>query len=232
MASSSGWAWKVTRVRASWPATLPEPRATVTADQPCRPLSCAHAGLLPAGFRSAWPVGVPDRGRAERAGPARQQLARLGAVRAGSSRRAPPSLLGPLRGPPRPGRRRRLRRLPALGGVGPVRAGRGRLDEAAFDRYRAILAACHDAGPARRPSASTTSPTPTGSARTSGSASTARAGSPRWVGRRRRPARRPVPHWLTLNEINGYAVQAYVLGTLPPGRQLAPATSSGPSTTC
>jgi beta-glucosidase len=96
----------------------------------------------------------------------------------------------------------------------------GRYDEAAFDRYSAILVACHDRG--LRPTVCLhhfTHPhwlgpdfwldldSPTRFATWVGAAVDRLAGGCR--------------NWLTLNEINGYAVQAYVLGTLPPGRLLA-----------
>jgi beta-glucosidase/6-phospho-beta-glucosidase/beta-galactosidase len=96
----------------------------------------------------------------------------------------------------------------------------GRYDEAAFDRYCAILVACHDRG--LRPTVCLhhfTHPhwlgpdfwldldSPTRFATWVGAAVDRLAGGCR--------------NWLTLNEINGYAVQAYVLGTLPPGRLLA-----------
>lgn len=96
----------------------------------------------------------------------------------------------------------------------------GRIDGVAFDRYRAILAACHERG--LRPTVCLHHFT-----------------HPHWLGpdfwlRLDSPARFAgwvsaavdrlgggCRNWLTLNEINGYAVQAYVLGTLPPGRLLA-----------
>ena len=96
----------------------------------------------------------------------------------------------------------------------------GGFDEAAFDRYRAILAACHERG--LRPTVCLHHFT-----------------HPHWLGphfwlRLDSPERFAAwvaaavdrlgdgcRNWLTLNEINAYCVQAYVLGTLPPGRLLA-----------
>jgi len=95
----------------------------------------------------------------------------------------------------------------------------GRYDEAAFDRYRAILAACHARG--LRPTVCLHHFT-----------------HPHWLGPRfwlalDSPER--FAAWagavvdrlgdscndtLTLNEVNGYAVKAYVLGAMPPGRLL------------
>lgn len=96
----------------------------------------------------------------------------------------------------------------------------GVFDEGAFERYRAILAACHERG--LRPTVCLHHFT-----------------HPHWLGpdfwlRLRCPERFAswvavavdrlaggCANWLTLNEINGYAVQAYVFGALPPGRILA-----------
>jgi len=96
----------------------------------------------------------------------------------------------------------------------------GQFDEAAFDRYRSILAACHERG--LRPTVCLHHFT-----------------HPHWLGadfwlRLDSPERFAAwaaaavdrlaggcANWLTLNEINGYAVQAFVLGSLPPGRMLA-----------
>ena len=65
----------------------------------------------------------------------------------GSSRRATPWVLGPARGGARPGRRPRVRQLPAGRRVGPGRARRrARSTGAALDRYVAIVDACLDRG--------------------------------------------------------------------------------------
>lgn len=96
----------------------------------------------------------------------------------------------------------------------------GGYDEAAFARYRAILAACTARG--LRPTVCLHHFT-----------------HPHWLGpdfwlRLDSPERFAAwvasavdrlgdgcRNWLTLNEINGYAVQAYLFGALPPGRLLA-----------
>ena len=96
----------------------------------------------------------------------------------------------------------------------------GVYDEAAFHRYRTILASCEERG--LRPTVCLHHFT-----------------HPRWLGpdfwlRLDSPERFAAwaatavdrlgggcHRWLTLNEVNGYAVQAYVLGALPPGRYLA-----------
>ena len=96
----------------------------------------------------------------------------------------------------------------------------GIYDEAAFDRYRAILAACCDRG--LRPTVCLhhfTHPY------WLGPDFWLRLDSPerfaRWVGAAVDRLAAGCRNWLTLNEINGYAVQAYVFGALPPGRFLA-----------
>lgn len=96
----------------------------------------------------------------------------------------------------------------------------GANDEAAFDRYRAILAACHERG--LRPTVCLhhfTHP------RWLGPDFWLRLDSPErfatWVGAAVDRLAGECANWLTLNEINGYAVQAYVFGALPPGRFLA-----------
>ncbi|MDQ4068223.1 MAG: family 1 glycosylhydrolase [Actinomycetota bacterium] len=96
----------------------------------------------------------------------------------------------------------------------------GELDEVAFDRYRAILAACHDRG--LRPTVCLhhfTHP------RWLGPDFWLRLDSPQrfasWVATAVDRLAGGCRNWLTINEINGYAVQAYVLGTIPPGRLLA-----------
>jgi beta-glucosidase len=96
----------------------------------------------------------------------------------------------------------------------------GAYDERAFDRYGAILAACEERG--LRPTVCLHHFT-----------------HPHWLDvnfwlRLDSPERFAAwvaaavdrlggrcDHWLTLNEVNGYAVQAYVLGALPPGRYAA-----------
>jgi beta-glucosidase len=96
----------------------------------------------------------------------------------------------------------------------------GVYDEAAFDRYRAILAACADRG--LRPTVCLhhfTHP------HWLGRNFWLRLDSPEryttWVGAAVDRLGSHCSHWLTLNEMNGYAVQAYVLGAIPPGRYLA-----------
>ena len=96
----------------------------------------------------------------------------------------------------------------------------GAFDEGAFDRYRAILAACHERG--LRPTVCLhhfTHPY------WLGADFWLRLGSPErfasWVAAAVDRLGGGCARWLTLNEINGYAVQAYVLGALPPGRLLA-----------
>lgn len=96
----------------------------------------------------------------------------------------------------------------------------GAYDEAAFARYRAILAACHERG--LRPTVCLhhfTHP------HWLGSSFWLRLESPErfagWVAAAADRLAGGCRNWLTLNEINGYAVQAYALGTLPPGRYLA-----------
>jgi beta-glucosidase len=96
----------------------------------------------------------------------------------------------------------------------------GCFDEAAFDRYRAILDACHERG--LRPTVCLhhfTHPHWLGADFWLGLASPGRFA--KWVGAAVDRLADRCRHWLTLNEVNGYAVQAYVLGTLPPGRSLA-----------
>ena len=96
----------------------------------------------------------------------------------------------------------------------------GELDEGAFDRYRAILAACEERG--LRPTVCLhhfTHP------HWLGPDFWLRLGSPErfgaWVAAAVDRLADRCSNWLTLNEMNGYAVQAYVLGALPPGRFLA-----------
>jgi beta-glucosidase/6-phospho-beta-glucosidase/beta-galactosidase len=96
----------------------------------------------------------------------------------------------------------------------------GHFDEAAFDRYRAILDACADRG--LRPTVCLhhfTHPRWLGRDFWLGLASPGRFAT--WVGAAVDRLGDRCRHWLTSNEVNGYAVQAYVLGTLPPGRLLA-----------
>ena len=96
----------------------------------------------------------------------------------------------------------------------------GRFDEDAFARYRAILDACHARG--LRPTVCLhhfTHPHRLGRDFWLGLGSPARFA--RWVGAAVDRLGDRCRNWLTLNEVNGYAVQAYVLGTLPPGRLLA-----------
>jgi beta-glucosidase/6-phospho-beta-glucosidase/beta-galactosidase len=96
----------------------------------------------------------------------------------------------------------------------------GELDESAFDRYRAILDACHDRG--LRPTVCLhhfTHPHWLGRDFWLGLDSPERFAA--WVAVAVDRLADRCRNWLTLNEINGYAVQAYVLGTLPPGRLLA-----------
>ncbi len=96
----------------------------------------------------------------------------------------------------------------------------GCFDEAAFDRYRAVLAACHDRG--LRPTVCLhhfTHPHWLGPDFWLGLDSPQRFAA--WVSAAVGRLAEGCGNWLTLNEINGYAVQAYVLGTLPPGRMLA-----------
>ena len=96
----------------------------------------------------------------------------------------------------------------------------GQLDDEAFARYRAILDACHQRG--LRPTVCLhhfTHP------HWLGADFWLRLDSPErfaaWVERAVDRLAGGCRNWLTLNEINGYAVQAFVLGTLPPGRRLA-----------
>ncbi len=96
----------------------------------------------------------------------------------------------------------------------------GQLDESAFDRYRAILAACTERG--LRPTVCLhhfTHPHWLGPDFWLDLDSPARFAS--WAAAAVDRLAGGCHNWLTLNEINGYAVQAYVLGTLPPGRYLA-----------
>ncbi len=96
----------------------------------------------------------------------------------------------------------------------------GQIDEAAFDRYRAILTACHERG--LRPTVCLhhfTHPHWLGPNFWLGLGSPERFAA--WVGAAVDRLAGGCQNWLTLNEVNGYAVQAYVLGTLPPGRRLA-----------
>ncbi len=96
----------------------------------------------------------------------------------------------------------------------------GEVDEGAFDRYRAILAACHERD--LRPTVCLhhfTHP------HWLGPDFWLRLGSPErfaaWVATAVDRLAGGCRNWLTINEINGYAVQAYVLSTIPPGRLLA-----------
>jgi beta-glucosidase/6-phospho-beta-glucosidase/beta-galactosidase len=96
----------------------------------------------------------------------------------------------------------------------------GQVDDAAFDRYRAILDACRERG--LRPTVCLhhfTHP------HWLGQDFWLRLDSPerfaRWVQVAVDRLGGGCSNWLTLNEINGYAVQAYALGALPPGRFLA-----------
>jgi beta-glucosidase/6-phospho-beta-glucosidase/beta-galactosidase len=96
----------------------------------------------------------------------------------------------------------------------------GVYDEGAFDRYRAILDACIDRG--LRPTVCLhhfTHPHWLGPHFWRGLDSPGRFAT--WVGAAVDRLGDRCRNWLTLNEVNGYAVQAYVLGTLPPGRLLA-----------
>lgn len=96
----------------------------------------------------------------------------------------------------------------------------GRFDEDAFVRYRAILAACHDRG--LRPTVCLhhfTTPHWLGPDFWLGLDSPERFAA--WVAAAVDRLGEGCANWLTLNEINGHAVQAYVLGSLPPGRRLA-----------
>ena len=96
----------------------------------------------------------------------------------------------------------------------------GAYDETAFDRYRAILAACAERG--LRPTVCLhhfTHPY------WLGPDFWLRLDSPErfagWVATAVERLAGGCRNWLTLNEINGYAVQAYVFGAIPPGRYLA-----------
>ena len=96
----------------------------------------------------------------------------------------------------------------------------GAYDDAAFERYRAILDACEARG--LRPTVCLhhfTHP------HWLGPDFWLRLDSPQrfagWVAAAVDRLAGGCRHWLTLNEINGYAVQAYVLAVLPPGRYLA-----------
>jgi beta-glucosidase len=96
----------------------------------------------------------------------------------------------------------------------------GSYDEAAFDRYRAILAACDERG--LRPTVCLhhfTHPYWLGTNFWLGLDSPERFA--RWVADAVDRLGEGCRDWLTLNEINGYAVQAYVFGAIPPGRYLA-----------
>ena len=96
----------------------------------------------------------------------------------------------------------------------------GWFDEAAFDRYRAILAACHERR--LRPTVCLhhfTHPHWLGPEFWLSLDSPERFAS--WAAAAVDRLAGGCTNWLTLNEVNGYAVQAYVLGTLPPGRMLA-----------
>jgi beta-glucosidase len=96
----------------------------------------------------------------------------------------------------------------------------GRYDESAFARYRDILAACHERG--LRPTVCLhhfTHPHWLGPNYWLGLDSPARFAT--WVAAVVDRLGDGCRDWLTLNEINGYAVQAYVLAALPPGRRLA-----------
>ncbi|HEX2118992.1 MAG TPA: family 1 glycosylhydrolase [Acidimicrobiales bacterium] len=96
----------------------------------------------------------------------------------------------------------------------------GAFDEPAFDRYRTILDACRQRG--LRPTVCLhhfTHP------RWLGPGFWLRLGSPErfaaWVAATVDRLGDRCDRWLTINEINGYAVQAFVLGAHPPGRFLA-----------
>lgn len=96
----------------------------------------------------------------------------------------------------------------------------GVYDEVAFDRYRAILDACAARG--LRPTVCLhhfTHPHWLGRDFWLDLTSPRRFAA--WVGAAVDRLGDRCRNWLTLNEINGYTVQAYVLGTLPPGRLLA-----------
>jgi len=96
----------------------------------------------------------------------------------------------------------------------------GMIDEDAFGRYRAILDACRARG--LRPTVCLhhfTHPHWLGSHFWLGLDSPTRFAA--WVAAAVARLSDRCQHWLTVNEINGYAVQAFVLGTLPPGRLLA-----------
>jgi beta-glucosidase/6-phospho-beta-glucosidase/beta-galactosidase len=96
----------------------------------------------------------------------------------------------------------------------------GVYDETAFDRYRAILAACDERG--LRPTICLhhfTHPHWLGPDFWLGLDSPERFA--RWVGAAVDRLAGGCRNWLTVNEINGYAVQAYVFGAIPPGRYLA-----------
>ncbi len=96
----------------------------------------------------------------------------------------------------------------------------GVYDDTAFDRYRAILDACGERG--LRPTVCLhhfTHPRWLGANFWLGLDSPQRFA--RWVANAVDRLAGGCGNWLTLNEINGYAVQAYVLGTLPPGKYLA-----------
>ena len=96
----------------------------------------------------------------------------------------------------------------------------GQYDETAFDRYRAILAACHERG--LRPTVCLhhfTHPHWLGPNFWLGLDSPHRFAT--WVAAAVDRLAGGCRNWLTLNEINGYAVKAFVLGALPPGRLLA-----------
>ena len=161
---------------------------------------------------------LPDRGRVQRSGRAAQQLVPLRGRGSGGALGARTGLLERLRGPARPGGRRRLQRLPLLARVGPLRAGRRR------DRRRGVRPATPTSSTpvasaaSSRSSPSTTSPTPGG------------LGEDFWLRRRRAGALRragpaaaasriAVRHWVTINEYNILAVQSWVTGDFPPGAQ-------------
>ncbi len=96
----------------------------------------------------------------------------------------------------------------------------GGYDEDAFDRYRAILAACAEKG--LRPTVCLhhfTHPNWLGRDFWLQMDSPERFAA--WVGAAVDRLGGGCANWLTLNEMNGYAVQAYVLGAIPPGRCLA-----------
>ncbi len=96
----------------------------------------------------------------------------------------------------------------------------GQVDEVAFARYRAILDACHARG--LRPTVCLhhfTHPHWLGSDFWLRLESPERFAS--WVGTAVDRLGDRCGRWLTLNEINGYAVQAFVLRAHPPGRFLA-----------